>query len=86
MGYTALTAFLDVKKRRSPEEAAKLAYDAIVEAYEGNRLHALLQEEAVKLGALMDKADRVDELEREILGLKRRLKQIAALSVEKVDA
>ena len=86
MGYTALTAFLDVKKRRSPEEAARLAYDAIVEAYEGNRLHALLQEEAVKLGALMDKADRVDELEREILGLKRRLKQIAALSVEKVDA
>lgn len=86
MGYTALTAFLDVKKRRSPEEAARLAYDAIVEAYEGNRLHALLQEEAVKLGALMDKADRVDELEREILGLKRRLKQIAALSAEKVEA
>jgi len=24
MGYTALTAFLDVKKRRSPEEAARL--------------------------------------------------------------
>lgn len=74
MAYTALTAFLE-GKRPSPKEAARLAADAINKALADGTLLAMLEQEAEKVGALMDKADRVDDLERQIKNLEWKLEQ-----------
>jgi hypothetical protein len=74
MGYTAITAFLGCK-RPSPQDAAQKAYDVIVKAYEENRLLELLEQEAVEVSALMDKAEKVDDLERRIVNLEWNLKR-----------
>mgnify|MGYP000873740757 CR=1 FL=1 len=75
MGYAALSAFLDTRARRSPAEAARLAQAVIMEAINADVLLTLLEKEAETIAALMDKADRVDDLEREVTNLKWNLAQ-----------
>lgn len=76
MGYTALTAFLEFKP--DLDKAAQLAYAEIVQAYEENRLLGLLRQEAETVAALMEKADRVDGLERQVRNLEWNLARVKA--------
>lgn len=68
MGYTALTAFME-GKRSSSKEIAAIAFDAINKAIADGNLLSLLEQDAEQIAALMDKADRVDDLERQVKNL-----------------